>query len=126
MNAIVLRRGEPRFNMVGQRLPDSLHDTDEVITPGLIARLHRFALKALTDAGFAVSDWACEVYTMDADQRPADRYYTVEFTNPLGGMLGVQGIATQHGHPCLDHGVCVDWGRTTPEHRAALTTGAAR
>jgi len=109
--AIVLRRGPPNFNMVGQRLPDTLLDTDETISAGLVSRLRAYALKYLTQSGFNVSSWACEVYTMDGDLTPPERYYTVEFTNPAGGMLGVQGILTNRGWPTLDHGVCVDTGR---------------
>lgn len=112
----VMVRGEARFNMVGQRLPDTLHDTDQIISPGLVKRLRSYAAKALEDAGFAVSGWDCEVYTMDGDNPPSERFYTVEFTNAKGGMLGVQGILTSKGWPCLDHGVCVD------TDRAALTT----
>lgn len=51
---------------------------------------------------------------MDADDRPADRMYTVEFTNAGGGMIGVQGILTSNGWPCLDHGLCIDEDRTLP------------
>lgn len=111
INVQVLRRGEPRFNMVGQRLPDSLYDTDQTISPGLVKRLHCYGLKAMEDAGFNVAGWSVEIYTMDANERPSDRYYCVEFTNAKGGMLGVQGILTSAGHPCLDHGVSVGTGR---------------
>lgn len=104
-------RRTPNFNMVGQRLPDSLRDVDEVISPGLVQRLHRYALKNMAEAGFDVSGWDCEVYTMDGDDRPSDRAYCVEFTNAKGGMIGVQGILTSHGHPCLDHGLHIDQGR---------------
>lgn len=107
----VLQRGQPRFDMVGQRLPDSLHDTDLTISPGLVKRLHRYALYSMAEAGFDVSGWDCEIYTMDAHDRPADRAYCVEFTNAKGGMIGVQGILTHRGHPHLDHGFCVDNGR---------------
>ncbi|WP_353645727.1 hypothetical protein [Mesorhizobium sp. WSM2239] len=111
LRTLVMVRGEPRFNMVGQKLPDSLHDTDEQISPGLASRLHRYALHTLEDTGFEVSSWDCEVYTMDGDDRPADRFYTVEFTNPKGGMIGIQGILTKRGWPFLDHGFCIDGGR---------------
>jgi hypothetical protein len=103
--ATVLQRGEPRFNMVGQRLPSSLHDTDQTISAGLVQRLHAFARKRLTDAGFSFADWACEVYTMDADLPASERYYTVEFVHDLGAVLGVQGIGTNRGWPQLDHGI---------------------
>ena len=107
----VLRRGEPRFDMVGRRLPDSLHDTDETISPGLVARLRRYAERILVDAGFEVATWACEVYTLDAERPPSERIYTVEFTNAKGGMIGVQGIMTSSGHPSLNHGVICGIGR---------------
>lgn len=110
----VLRRGPARFNMVGQRLPDSLHDTDQAIAKGMVKRLHRYALRALSDAGFDVCGWACEVYTMDGDDRPSERTYCVEFTNAKGGMLGVKAIHVSKGHPFLDHGLCIDCGRTPP------------
>ena len=51
-------------------------------------------------------------YTMDGDERPANRFYTVEFTNPKGGMVGIQGIMTERGWPSLDHGLCIDRDRT--------------
>lgn len=108
---LVMRRGESRFNMVGQKLPDSLHDMDESISSGLVQRLHRYALRALEGAGFELIGWDCEVYTTDGDDRPADRSYCVEFTNSKGGMVGVQGIFTSHGHPMLDHGLCIDCNR---------------
>lgn len=110
IRSLVMKRGEPRFNMVGQKLPDSLRDLNEVISQGLVQRLHRYALERLVPAGFAVTEWSCEVSTMDGDELPPDRYYIVTFTNPLGGALGVQGIATSKGWPCLDHGVFVEIG----------------
>lgn len=113
LSSSVLRRGEPRFNIGGQRLPDILRDCGEKISAGLVARLHRYALTRMREAGFVVTNWACEVYTMDGDQRPAGRYYCVEFTNASGGMIGVQGILTSKGYPCLDHGLCVAEGRAS-------------
>lgn len=108
----VLRRGPARFTQSGQCLPYSLHDTDETISAGLVARLRRYAAAILQDAGFPIETWACEVYTMDAEDRPSDRSYVVEFTNAKGGMIGVQGILiTNKGWPCLDHGVCCAIGR---------------
>lgn len=107
----VLQRNPARFDMVGKRLDDTLRDTAQTISPGLVQRLRSYAAKNLEEAGFEIGAWACEVYTMDADESPADRSYTVEFINPRGGMLGVQGILTRAGWPCLDHGVCVATGR---------------
>lgn len=110
LSVTVLSRGEPRFNMVGQRLPDSLHDTDQQIAPGLVARLVAYGQRAMAENGFAVEGWACNVYTMDGELPRSERYYCVEFVNAKGGMIGVQGIMTRHGHPCLDHGLSVGRG----------------
>jgi len=108
MRNTVLKRGPARFTMVGTKLPYTLHETGEEISAGLAKRLHAYALRRLSNAGFPVSDWDCEVYTMDGDNRPADRSYTVEFTNSKGGMIGLQGILTNHGWPVVDHGFCID------------------
>jgi hypothetical protein len=107
----VLARGERRFDIAGQKLPFSLHDTNETISHGLVTRLHRYALKELVEVGFDVSDWDCEVYTMDGGEPLKYRYYTVEFISAKGGSIGVQGIGIgRGGHPTLDHGLCVKRG----------------
>lgn len=103
---LVMRR-HAQFNQVSQRLPDRLEDTDEPISAGLATRLQRYATKRLAESGFDVSGADCEVYSMDADDAPPDRLYTVEFTNAKGGRIGVQGILTAHGWPALDHGLCI-------------------
>ncbi|TCV51365.1 hypothetical protein [Pseudomonas sp. 460] len=102
----VFQRGESRFNMVGQKLPDHLHITDKVITQGLAYRLARYALQRLDDAGFAkaVEGWKLAVYTMDADLPPGDRTYSVRWKNDAGGYIEVCGIFTKRGWPTLDHG----------------------
>lgn len=115
---LVMQRGEPRYDMVGKRLPDPLHDSGEQISSGLIKRLYRYALGRMEDYGFEVADWVCEIYTMDGDKRPPDRFYCVEFTNTKGGMIGVQGIITNYGHPCLDHGLSI--GTNGAAAKAAL------
>lgn len=99
--------GQPRFDMVGKRLPDVLHGTSETISAGLVARLHGYARRTLADSGFGVEGWPCEVYTMDGDLRPAERLYCVEFITPKGGRIGVQGILTEHGWPTLNHGLTI-------------------
>lgn len=104
----VFGTGEPRFDMVGRKLPNYIFDTNEKIRPGLVARLHSYALRKLARSGFEVEEWTCEVYTMDADRKPSERVYTVEFRNECSGMIGVQGIYTANGYPILDHGLCID------------------
>lgn len=107
----VLQRNPARFDMAGQLLPYTLRDTAQSISRGLVQRLRHHAAGVLEEAGFEVGAWDCEVYTMDADEAPEDRSYTVEFINPRGGMLGVQGILTRSGWPVIDHGLCVATGR---------------
>lgn len=103
----VLVRGPARFDMCGQRLPDSLHDTDQTISQGLANRLRAYALGQLDASGSDVQAWACSVYTMDGDLPPAERFYCVDFTNEKGGALGVQGIMTRKGWPWLNHGLTI-------------------
>lgn len=96
------------FDQVGQRLPCSLHETKEQITAGLAARLRRHANQRLTDTGFTqAAAWELEVYTMDADEKPADRAYSVRFLNEKGGYVEVVGILTNNGRPVLDHGFAI-------------------
>ncbi len=105
----VYQRGESRFNMVGQKLPDHLHITDKVITQGLAFRLARYALQRLDVAGFAkaVEGWKLTVYTMDAELPSSDRYYSVRWQNESGGYIDVNGILTRRGWPSLDHGYSI-------------------
>lgn len=86
-----------------------LFETDEHISAGLAKRLHRFAVSRLDDFGFAqaAQGWDVEIYTLDGDDKPADRAYTVRFTNEKGGYLEVSGILTRSGWPSLDHGLHV-------------------
>lgn len=108
----VLQRGKPRFTMTGQSLPTSLHETGEGVSNGLVKRLHRYGATRMAEAGFNVDGWACEVYTMDGDEPPANRAYCVEFSNNSGGAIGVQGILMSRGYPQLDHGLTIDEGRS--------------
>lgn len=99
---------KPHFNQVGQRLPSSLHETPEQITAGLAARLRRHAAQRLTDAGFTQAvAWEAEVYTMDADEKPSERSYTVRFQNDKGGYVELCGILTANGWPNVDHGLAI-------------------
>lgn len=107
-SATVMQRGPARFDMAGQSLPYNLHDTDQSIAAKLVSRLRAFADKRLKESGFDVSAWDCEVYTMDGELPPAERFYVVEFANAKGGKLGVQGILLSRGRPYLDHGLCIE------------------
>ncbi|WP_427121610.1 hypothetical protein [Pseudomonas aeruginosa] len=99
-----------RFNMVGQKLPTQMHLTEEKISQGLATRLLRYAEKALDAEGFldAVAGWEVTIGTDNADERPADRFYWVKWTNPKGASLSITGILTSRGWPHLDHGMQID------------------
>ncbi len=101
-------QAKARHNQVGQRLPDALHATPEQITAGLASRLRRYAEQRLTDAGFThAAGWEFAAYTMDADDKTANRAYTVRFQNEKSGYVEVIGILTNKGWPTLDHGFAI-------------------
>lgn len=103
----VYQRGPARFDMVGQSLPTHLTLTADGVSPGLAKRLARYALQTLDDNGFGkvVAEWQVSVYTLEADEKPADRSYSVRWTNEEGGAIEVVGILTHRGWPFLDHGL---------------------
>jgi hypothetical protein len=105
----VLKRGPARFNMVGQRLPYHLHTVDEFITAGLAHRLAAYATRRMADGGFAelTAGWKITVYTIDGEDRPAERSYCVRWQNKDGGYIEVVGILTRSGWPSLDHGYAI-------------------
>lgn len=102
--------GPARFNMCGQSLPTQMHLTEEKISQGLATRLLRYAEKSLDAEGFleAVAGWEVTIGTDNADERPADRFYWVKWTNPKGASLSITGILTSRGWPHLDHGMQID------------------
>lgn len=104
-------RRVPRQDMVGQSLPDDLRITADAISPGLVERIDRYAVRTLTAGGFDVSSWRCEIYTLDADAPASYRSYTAEYVNAAGGMIGVSGIEMKNGHPFLHHELSIDIGR---------------
>lgn len=105
----VMKRGEPRFNMVGQFLGYPLKTLDEAISAGLAQRLARYAEKRMADAGFTplLSVSSTEVYTMDGEDTPSNRTYCVKFQNAKGGFVEIVGIHTSSGWPFLDHGFAI-------------------
>jgi hypothetical protein len=102
----VWEKGPARFDMVGQSLPTHLHLTSENISAGLAARLHRYAEGELHAQGFGAlaKDAKVIVYTIDAEDRPADRSYCVRWHTPKGGYVELVGILTKAGWPSLNHG----------------------
>lgn len=106
ITSTVMQRGPAHFNQVGQFLGYPLKDVDVAITPALVQRLVRYASKRFADVGFAqgIAGADVEVYTADADEKPANRSYTVKFEHRQGGYVELCGILTQHGWPMLDHG----------------------
>jgi len=103
-------RDPARFDMTGRKLSDTITPTGDDISHGTVTRMHRYALRHLADAGFDVSTWACEVYTMDGDLPPSERTYAVEFTSTKGGKLSICGIHTSNGHPFLHMEVAASLG----------------
>lgn len=105
----VLMPGPARFDMVGKKLPTILHATDERISKGLAERLHRYAERELIDQGFGAlaADAKVSVYTIDGDDKPADRSYCVRWHTPKGGYVELIGILTRAGWPCVDHGFAI-------------------
>ena len=86
----------------------NLKMTDGSIRPGLVTRLHQYALDRVTEAGFyLVTASAVEIYTLDADKPASERAYTVRFQNAQGGYLELSGIHTKHGWPSMDFGLMV-------------------
>jgi len=108
MKTVVYEKGPARFDMAGQRLPTVVRETFEAISKGLAERLRRHAESRLAGAGFTqAAGWKVEVYTLDGEDKPADRGYTVRFQNEKGGYIEVIGILTVKGWPSLDHGFAI-------------------
>jgi hypothetical protein len=104
----VYKRGEANFDMTGRFLGYPLSKTDDSISQGLAKRLQRYATSRLGDCGFSFcAQWPCIVGTNEADERPSNRVYWVEFTNADGGQIQLTGILTRSGWPSLDHGFTV-------------------
>ena len=109
IQTVVYERLPCRFDLSGQSLGHDLRQTEETISPGLAKRLSRYAEARLSNGGFSVSGWECEVETTDDQDRSSDRTYHVTFFNESGGSLGIQGILiTRYGWPCLDHGAFIE------------------
>lgn len=96
---------EPRFG--GLYTAHFAQDTGVQISAGLMTRLNSYAQKRMAEAGFGPLLATCraEVYTLDGDERPSDRCYTVKFITPAGGYIEVCGIHMANGWPSLDMGL---------------------
>lgn len=105
----VLRRGPTQFDMCGQVVCRPLHTIDERISKGLAERLHRYAERELVDQGFSAlaKNAKVSVYTIDGDDKPADRSYCVRWHTPQGGYVEMIGILTRAGWPSLNHGFAI-------------------
>jgi hypothetical protein len=106
LTAQVWEKGPAQFTSWGTALPTPLHLTAENISSGLAARLHRYAERELIEHGFGplVKDAKVIVYTIDAEDKPADRSYCVRWHTPQGGYVELIGILTKAGWPSLNHG----------------------
>ena len=109
VTSTVFERQPARFNIAGQFISYPLRATEDAISEGLKHRLANYAKKRLEDAGlFPSKVLVCKVSTDDASDKPSDRSYQVEFHTDKGGVIGICGILTKSGWPCLDHGMIID------------------
>lgn len=109
LSTVVYGKKPVEFYLYGASKPQTLFETGEEISSGLARRILAYAFDTLDSAGFkkAVDGWKIEVYTIDAEERPADRRYCVRWTNNYGGYIEVVGIYTKNGWPFLDHGLVI-------------------
>lgn len=103
----VYKRNPTRFTTYGAALPTTVELLrDASISEGLAQRLVSYANDRMNEAGFESMMLGASVtaYTLDGHSSPADRIYTVRYTNSKGGYIEVSGIMTRKGWPSLDHG----------------------
>lgn len=112
METEVWRKLPTRFDVCGQVVGNPIEITEQVISPGMAQRLHRYALDRLYKAGFGLlaSGSKVTVYTLDADDPPPERVYCVRWSRKVSvtnGYIELSGIMTRRGWPSLDHGFTV-------------------
>lgn len=110
IKTVVSKRVPQEEVCCGWSRPDLVVDVPGEISQGLAKRLVKYAAKRLKSVGFnepIEKNWPVEVYTMDAENLPADRTYVVKRENKDGGIIEVIGIFTKSGHPFLDHGLSI-------------------
>lgn len=107
----VMVPGPSRFNMVGQKLATELKLSAEAISPGLAKRIHAYAERALMEQGFGAlaAEAKVTVYSVDGNEKPADRSYCVRWHTTKGGYIELIGILTSRGWPSLDHGFAIGY-----------------
>lgn len=108
----IYKPGKTMFNAVGQVVCRPVHKVEGSISTGLASRLMQYAERELIAAGFGAlaKDATVTVYTIDGDDRPADRSYCVKWLMPQGGYVELIGILTRFGWPSLDHGFSISRG----------------
>lgn len=105
VETLVFRTGAARFDMAGQCIGRTVHPTPQSISPGLAKRLLDYATERMGDAGLTTfTDEPVTVETCDGDSPPSERAYSVTWENIHGTEIGIQGILTRKGWPCVDHG----------------------
>ena len=90
-----------RFNMVGQKLTQTIQQVEGEISQGLLKRILSYANKEISAYGFerVTENADISVYTIDND-----KIYTVRWTNEKGGYVELSGIHTHKGWPHLNFG----------------------
>lgn len=95
-----------RFNQFKNTHESSIISCDEEISQGLAARLLKYAIGRAKESGLMgvlSNDWSVLVSTNDGDEKPANRYYEVRWTNAVGCYIELTRILTKNGWPFLDH-----------------------
>lgn len=97
----IYKSDPPRFNMVGQKLTQTIQLVDGEISQGMLKRIVSYANKEISEYGFEkfTENSDISVYTIDNN-----KVYTVRWTNSKGGYIELTGIHTSKGWPHLNYG----------------------
>lgn len=112
MKTEIYQKQPTRFTQWGGALPNQVALIPDVeISAGMAKRLLAHAKARMNEAGFGdfAKDADVTVYSMDGDEKAADRSYSVRFNSRYGpGYIEVIGILTKNGWPSLDHGFAIN------------------
>jgi hypothetical protein len=101
----IMKRGPANYD-AGGKLYYPLREIEGEIASGLVQRLLKYGKERLVNAGLEmVNNWAVEISTMDGNEIPSYRKYSVTWKNAQGTEISIDGIMTKKGHPFLDHGL---------------------
>lgn len=106
----VLKQMPARFDMCGRFMGYPLREKDESISQGLASRLMRYATTRAMNSGLMplVESWPVLVSTIDDGGKKSDRCYSVQWKNPQGLSISLNGIMLRNGWPFIDHRFSLD------------------